>query len=576
MGYEILNGDVIEQLKTLSDESVQTVITSPPYWGLRDYGTGKWEGGDAECDHVKTTLSGSACKLRNDGREHIGLYEGEKAGTFSVTPYRDVCGKCGAIRIDNQIGLEKTPQEFVAKMVEVFREVRRVLRKDGTCWVNLGDSYSGGGRGNYDVVSNNKGNAASRGLGRPSTEGLKPKDLVGIPWRVAFALQQPYTNWRIKSEAMRAWVGGIVDGEGCITILRTKSSHSDSLSFPPIVQVHMCDREPLERLVEVAGSSYGAPQMPPSHAAARQRESFQWKVVSDIAAQIIGEIYPFLTCKRKQAIVAWNHQQFRAARGNQARDRGEIEKEQFCKELINQLNQRRPADIPSWMKEPTVIEEPGWFLRQDLIWAKPNPMPESVTDRCTKAHEYLFLLTKSAKYYFNHEAIKEPIATAPNAQARGDKATPDRGPREGFNTGMQSAALKMRSGETTTRNKRDVWTIPTQPYRGAHFAVFPEKLVEPCVLAGSSPGSLVLDPFCGSGTVGVVSTHYGRNFVGIELNPEYIELAYARITSGSKKLRKESNEQSTSGPSSDSGTNELDETLSSPEGYDLPQQSDFL
>jgi len=510
-------------------------------------------------------------------------------------------------------------------MVEVFREVRRVLKNEGTCWMNLGDSYAAGGNGGHVKGEYFHGHTRRggdfTGKAKKSPKGLKPKDLVGIPWRVALALQAPYTDWQIKTEAMRAWVAGIVDGEGCITIIKTKSSHSESLSFPPIVQVRMCDREPLDRLVDVVGSKIGKAQMPPSHYANHQRESWQWKVVSEQAATVISEIYPYLTCKRRQAIVAWNHQQFRSNRGNQKRARGALEKEQLCKKLINDLNQRKEVDLPSWMIEPIKKSEPGWYLRQDCIWSKPNPMPESATDRCTKAHEYLFLLTKRAKYYFDADAIAEPcvesnasrprMGQGPNTQYAQKRAGKHR------QTDKQAAGhrivenvAKARSNGAPhdnpfgeTHNKRSVWQIPTQPYPDAHFATMPEKLVEPCIRAGcpewvcnacgqprvritqkqfkpqpdvrdpeklkrdpdaldpasswggSPRGSnitqttgwtdcgcgqgfrpgIVLDPFMGAGTVGLVAYKNNRHYIGIELNPEYITMAKKRIAKEREK-----------------------------------------
>jgi DNA modification methylase len=348
----ILVGDVRQRLSDIADSSVQCCVTSPPYWGLRDYGTGSWDGGDANCDHQGKPMATKANINRNCGTGND--VKNATAREF----YKDVCGKCGAIRIDSQIGLEQTPDEYVAEMVSVFAEVRRVLRDDGTLWLNLGDSYVGYKGDNYlknKTTSNLQLKSKvplSHNIGTPQTSGLKSKDLVGIPWRVAFALQ---------------------------------------------------------------------------------------------------------------------------------------------------------AD--------------GWYLRQDIIWHKPNPMPESVTDRCTKSHEYLFLLTKSAKYYFDNRAIAEP------AKYAGD----DRGARGDTRRGTSMNSMSSATGET--RNKRDVWTIATKPFRGAHFAVMPEALVEPCILASSKPDDLVLDPFTGSGTVAVVALKHGRNFVGVELNPEYAEIAKNRIES---------------------------------------------
>lgn len=428
--YEIRQGDALAVLRGLPSESVQCVVTSPPYYGLRDYGIG------------------------------------------------------------GQIGLEATPQEFVAKMVEVFLEVRRVMRHDATLWLNLGDSYGRaiekGGSGpngkngdysdSYSLAQSAKRGSSDNAVGRADRPGtragsLKPKDLMGMPWRVAFALQ-----------------------------------------------------------------------------------------------------------------------------------------------------------------------EAGFWLRQDIIWSKPNPMPESVTDRCTKAHEYIFLLTKSAKYFYDAEAIKEPSETndvrrpygSEGAWALDGRPVEMRGngkPRGGVNSfrgqghfreGENGPANRngrdmKEIGAGETRNKRSVWTVTTQPYSEAHFATFPEKLIEPCILAGTSEkgacaacgspwvrvvensaeyaafkasekarkgrsgtrnadletygltvGSsnksvtaenvttgweksckcetddikpcVVLDPFTGSGTTALVSLKNRRRFVGIELNPEYIKIAEKRLREVKVKL----------------------------------------
>ena len=174
------------------------------------------------------------------------------------------------------------------------------------------------------------------------------------------------------------------------------------------------------------------------------------------------------------------------------------------------------------------LQDAGWYLRQDIIWHKPNPMPESVKDRCTKAHEYLFLLTKSPRYHFDADAIAEAATSRPQRRLTATKDQPGGAGRRA--QGGQNPQCQ--GGTSTTRNKRDVWTVQTQPYKGAHFAVFPEALVEPCVLAGSAPGDVVLDPFAGSGTTGVVALRHGRAFVGCELNPDYAALARERIASG--------------------------------------------
>jgi len=356
-------GDVLEVLREMEAESVQTCVTSPPYWGLRDYGTATWEGGDAECDHEGRPLASSASTLTGNRGE--GIAETDKLATNGV-PYRETCGKCGATRKDAQLGLEPTPGEYVARMVEVFREVRRVLRDDGTLWLNLGDSYGTptSGRNDYDHRADGRpGGMSSKHSGlevKVERGHVKPKDLVGIPWRVAFALQ-----------------------------------------------------------------------------------------------------------------------------------------------------------------------EDGWYLRADVIWAKPNPMPESVTDRPTKAHEYVFLLTKSPRYFYDYESIREPLKSTPEQYLRAGKSV-----RENHEYGaIAGRPLGPTSFATVPdgRNARSVWEITTKPYAGAHFATFPPELPSRCIRAGSAPGDLVLDPFSGAATTALVARGLGRRAVGIELNPEYLAISAERL-----------------------------------------------
>lgn len=312
IGNDITQGDCLDMLRTLPSNFAHTCVTSPPYWGLRDYG------------------------------------------------------------VEGQLGLEATPEEYVQKLVEVFGEVRRVLRDDGTLWLNLGDSYAGSGKGAWDNPRNVKNTYIPKSTDykhiKKTAGDLKPKDLVGIPWMVAFALR---------------------------------------------------------------------------------------------------------------------------------------------------------AD--------------GWYLRSDIIWSKPNAMPESVTDRPTKAHEYIFLLSKSEKYYYDHESIKEDAVHGdPNSPrgSRGVVGNTNKGRREdkprgsfgGKYGGMAFRAIREK------RNKRSVWTVTTKPFKDAHFATFPPDLIEPCILAGSPEGGYVLDPFFGSGTSGEVALKHNRKFIGVELNPEYIEIAKRRLS----------------------------------------------
>jgi len=346
---KILIGDVFSRIETISDKSINCCVTSPPYYGLRDYGTAKWIGGNESCDHK---IPASEHDPKRAG--------GDMGSSHTIRFNRDKCYKCGAIREDKQIGIEETPNDYIQKLTKVFQEVWRVLRDDGTLWVNIGDSYC------HNVLTHNTKSPVQGCKKRGTTHdfpyrdfsgtGMKTKDIIGIPWMLAFALR-------------------------------------------------------------------GA----------------------------------------------------------------------------------------------------GWYLRQDIIWAKPNPMPESVTDRCTKAHEYIFLLSKSRKYYFDYEIIKEPAVSPLRA-------------REKLN-GESSVDTKMRGNssccgvETDKRNKRSVWSVATRPYKGAHFATFPPALIEPCILAGCPEGGVVLDIFAGSGTTGKVANDNNRNFIGIEINPNYVDIMKQRIGS---------------------------------------------
>ena len=343
---KILVGNAIDRIKEIPDSSVQCVVTSPPYWGLRDYGTATWVDGDENCQHTTSMdTKWNDTKKRLTPRPETGSRGGSSTNCFS----------CGATRVDSQIGLEDTVDEYIEHMVSLFREVRRIIADDGVLWLNLGDTYMG---------NNSRGSSGQRaGFSETKREtvvnrkgsGLKQKDLVGIPWRVALALQ---------------------------------------------------------------------------------------------------------------------------------------------------------AD--------------GWYLRQDIIWAKPNPMPESVKDRCTKSHEYIFMLTKSSRYYFDSKAIEEP--------AKWERWGKQTAIKEQQGTAKWiGEKTKEELQRNKTKNKRSVWTIPTKPYKGAHFAVMPEALVEPCVLASSRVNDTIYDPFTGSGTVGVVARNHQRKFIGTELNPEYALIAKERI-----------------------------------------------
>jgi DNA modification methylase len=390
---KIYNLDCLEGLKTLPDNSVDCCVTSPPYYGLRDYGTAVWEGGNPDCKHSE--------------REEPCFEKTKQAsnrGNAKALP-KSACPKCGAVRIDRQIGLEETPEAYIARLLEVFTEVYRVLKPTGTLWLNIGDSYwggkgySGSSSGVYQDERRKAGKSITReysnfgGIGtiRPTDRKhhtIKTKDLIGIPWMLAFALR---------------------------------------------------------------------------HA--------------------------------------------------------------------------------------------GWYLRQDIIWHKPNPMPESVKDRCTKSHEYVFLLSKSATYFYDSQAILEPAnydgrkdtefkgsmkyaaekSTALNIQSFAKKgherwASKIRGyaTKEG-DTGLFPNRHGSNIPTLPARNKRDVWTVCTQSEPEAHFACFPQKLIVDCIKAGCPESGTVLDPFMGSGTTAVVARKLNRNYIGFELNPKYVEISNLKI-----------------------------------------------
>ena len=606
-------GDALDVLRTLPDESVQTCITSPPYFGLRDYGC------------------------------------------------------------DGQIGLEPTPDKYVAALVEVFREVRRVLRDDGALWLNLGDSYAATTKGSSGVGKNatNKGTLLTdRSWQVPP--GLKPKDLIGIPWRVAFALQAD--GWYLRSDIIWCLSGGTKvyartqKGEMPTTIKDLVRLDPSTVQFwngekwTQVLGWNESERgEPLEielRSGERIGCTEGhlwptqrgnvradelrvgdviesttlpEPEAPhrPTHidgdvawmlglylaegSMSRGRLQFAghadeaaWRVerLAEVAerfggmvrshsggtnvvvecpplAAIVGQYIHGKSAKTKGIKVrAWRHDNEwltallngylhgdghhdagngRWRLGFTRNDRLAGDLRTICARLGYTLtlrattangfgkdwpcyrgelrrsrsghhNERPRSEVVAIRKsrgrkfwDIGVEDEPHLFALASGVLthnSKPNPMPESVTDRCTKAHEYIFLLSKSARYYYDHEAIKEESVIGEGAIRR---------------SGAVSQVGTLRNDEGRhcvndgTRNRRSVWTVSTRSYKGAHFAVYPPELVEPCVLAGSAEGDTVLDPFSGAGTTGVVALAKRRAYIGIELNPTYAEMAARRI-----------------------------------------------
>lgn len=455
----------------------QTCVTSPPYYGLRDYG------------------------------------------------------------VAGQIGLEETPEQYIAAMVEVFRCVRDVLADDGTLWVNIGDSYAGswGSQGrNYSgvgvsAISARQVMASQRKKSKTGTikqDGLKPKDLIGVPWMLARALRDPYYTGPVKHICDQVWLAAMMDAEGSIcgteyqTGDRIKTNIYISITNTSVPIIEKCDRlfpQDVKHIYEkVNGNS--------------NRKCFRWDVERmDQKALLLRTIYPHLVAKRKQAIIGYTFIEMQ--RGLVSKKKGYLveqhEQRSWLMQALSLLNSGQDVDIPDWCIEPPNLFEQGYYLRQDIIWSKPNPLPESVTDRCTKSHEYLFLLSKSPSYYFDSSAMKEPAKSKPHGKshsfARKTATTPPPGSPANHRENREPVEY------AGTRNKRSVWTVATRPYKGAHFATFPPALIEPCIRAGSRPGQAVVDPFMGSGTTAQVALSNGRRYLGCELNRDYEPLQQRRI-----------------------------------------------
>lgn len=389
------------------------------------------------------------------------------------------------------------------------------MRPDGTLWLNLGDSYNSPGPNNH-----NKSNiiGTTKLKGQPSTQkvaGLKPKDIVGIPWRVAFALQQPYYTGRIRNEADRIWLAAMIDGEGCMFIHKRKIGQSNgqgyfrkSDTYSVGLEVANTHESIVQRCMDITGQGSICRVERESGNRHRNIPLYRWNMRSNQCREIIREVYPYLVGKKQEARLMLGC----PSSGDQAE-----------KAHAGLMRLHNGGDAGIDFPEPASMYEPGWYLRQDIIWKKPNPMPESVRDRCTKAHEYIFLLTKSAKYFYDNEAVKEEQSSNGNGGFT-NKTT--------LKTVLLNVSHKpslVNAKNDGFRNRRSVWTVATMPFSQAHFATFPPKLIEPCILAGCPEGGIVLDPFFGSGTTGLVCSRLNRDYIGIELNGEYVEMSKRRI-----------------------------------------------
>jgi len=699
LGVSLHCGDALEVLRGMPAESVQCCVTSPPYYNLRDYGMARWEGGDPDCGHRSPTRhQGQGANSQRAGRSNVEEQKGEN--------YRDLCPLCGAARAGVEIGHEPTPAAYIERLVDVFREVRRVLKSDGTCWINVGDSYcSQGGpepsQTKWQVEGASDGQNAGRS--RKPTNGLKPKDLIGIPHMLAFALRGDGWYWR--SEIVWCLSGGMVvyartqkgittcqirdlrklnlktvelwNGTKWTKMLgisqsRRKGNEIElTLRSGERISCTPTHRFPTQRGLVQAGKlkvrdviqrcALPEPEQPRDCAldedaawfaglylaegsrsgrtiqiSGHVKEEARWERIQYIAQKyggsatrtiignessirvygrilfaILDELVSGRVAKDKsfspivwrysnrfvKAMLdgylsgdgGWDEENRRWRLGFTRNYSLERDLRTACTRLDYTLtlhpntvtykgrrvpafrgeirmersghhNERNMGEVTKIGRarcrevyDIGVADEPHLFALASGVLthnSKPSPMPESVTDRCTRSHEFVMMFAKSARYYFDAAAISEPSATGDTRRpytSQGawelDGRPPEQhhgGEQRKGKSGNLDRVIDRERGhlggnipwEGSRRNKRDVWWISTKasPWgRGLHFAAFPEALAEPMILAGSKPGDVVLDPFCGSGTTGAVAVRLGRRFAGIDLKPGYVDVSERRI-----------------------------------------------
>ena len=686
--FQLYQGNSIDVLKTLPDCSVDCCVTSPPYYALRDYGTGHWEGGDPNCPHYRTSkyseMTATGHKAMMDNGSPVG-----------DAIYKSRCPLCGAVRVDDQIGLEETPEEYIQKLVDVFHEVKRVLKNDGTLWVNIGDSYWGSGSRGFDFTNvftdKSKLQQGSKGTvnltNLPSLKGsengtYKNKDLIGIPWMLAFALRAD--GWylrqdiiwclsggayiyvksakgvspmmvkdliRLDPKTVRLWNGSqwvkvlgygesnddsghyelvlrsgerigatgnhkwvLKDGTEVttkdlsvgdtlmVTTLPDEHSHTPSIlthdalwlmglyiaegsHSGDCIQLALCTDEQkwLPRIEETVKSFGGT--MTYTAKGNMLNVRLYSKVFDSVLSQYIGGrtsknkhlnniCWSMPNSYLKELLLGYFDGDGHADESNN-RIRLGFTRNYDLERDLRTLAARLGASItltPTFSKiggkrYPSFRGEWRWAVsdhfnvkdRAEIVEirksrarnfydisvdcdnhlfalasgvlthnCKPNPMPESVRDRCTKSHEYIFLLSKSKNYYFDNEAISEDAFTPPTIRdknAEGYQADYAKGER--FSPGARVY------GENGKRNKRDVWSVSVvsgyTDESGSHYATYSEKLIEPCILAGTKTGGVVLDPFSGTGTTGCCSLHLGRKYIGIDLSEKYISMSERRL-----------------------------------------------
>lgn len=483
--YQILAGDSLEILKTLPDKLIQCCVTSPPYWGLRDYG------------------------------------------------------------VAGQLGLEKTPAEYVEKMVAVFREVKRVLRDDGTLWLNLGISYAGswGDSGHPTgpkpptVSSCDKHSTRSLLLQRVpacNNGGKVSQDFQAVDHACPGSCDEPQAETQNHHGSSVHNDQSVSQGERQTSQIDRDNGHSDCGQEPPVASLPGVQESTIEQsscrplgacdLEATALASLKEPQTMPDFVQESERKtvctSGTSQMLPPLVVRTVGKESFFSACGDTSCKgigrcgLCW------------------------CRLAIPSLNVKAKDEVNIPHLVAMTLQADGWFLRQTIILHKPNPMPESVKDRCTKSHEYIFLLSKSAKYFYDYEAIREQSTYSTEAR----KSQQNIENKKCYPTKERNGIRRLSTSPKVTgnlpgrddqgracngpgqemRNKRSVWTVTTQPYKEAHFATFPQEIPRLCISAGSKKGDTILDPFCGSGTTGEVALKLDRDFIGIELNQKYI------------------------------------------------------
>jgi DNA modification methylase len=585
----ILEGDCRLVLSTLEAGSVQCCVTSPPYWSLRDYGTATWEGGEAGCDHINPNGSkpnSALAELADKFAPRKNPRNPVDQDTPRLASYRDTCLKCGARRIDSQLGLEETPEEYIANMVAVFREVKRVLRDDGTCWINLGDSFGAGSNLSDCIAARIKGSVLCIGSACTLTITTKGKNVLrsnnGFPnGKLArfFGLKRVFFkqgNNHLRQVFNLLQPESCVVVDGSLSLLRISESDVEialnqgddidvvvsqrNLNSDASLEIPVCSgatengkttfavkesAEPIAECVSNGKTARNAISFDTLRKSGLQIDSVHEPIsfrnaamarsdtVSDFTVTKASGEKLTLTLMHGAIEIAFGsvgHVYFRNGFGSLI-SYTEIYDQAYRDMRENGAKQE--LGIPFRLRRALVRD--GWICRSTIIWHKPNPMPESVTDRPTKSHEYIFLLTKSERYFYDAEAIREKTGSEMDWDEYAIKTAPG--------ATWQSGGISRYAGHFKTdggqshpngRNKRSVWTVATRPYVEAHFATFPEDLIKPCILAGSKPGDTVLDPFAGSGTTGKVAIELGRRALLIELNPQYVELIWHRtnVTAG--------------------------------------------